>query len=180
MAWSKKPDFTADELRQMVEYNPETGDFTWRRSSLFSQRRNLQWGGKIAGSVEAQGYVILVIKGRNYKGHLLAWYYMTGEWPEHQVDHEDTVRSNNAWGNLRAATNQMNQFNKGPNKNNASGFKGVFKATNPARAKPWMAKISKGGESFHLGYFDTAEAAQAAYLAKAQQLAGEFARARSA
>ena len=175
MAWSKKPDFTAHELRDMVNYDPETGSFTWKWSDLFSNRRNLQWGGKPAGSIEAQGYVVLVIKGRNYKGHLLAWYHMTGEWPTEQVDHRDTVRSNNAWDNLRPATNQENQFNKGPNKNNRSGFKGVFLASNPTRSRPWMAKIRAEGKNVHLGYFETAELAQAAYYARAVQLAGDFA-----
>jgi len=180
MWFTRKPDFTADELRQMVDYCPHTGVFIWKVSPLFSNSRNAQYGGKIAGCIDAEGYLIVVIRRRNYKGHILAWYYMTGEWPAEQVDHRDTVRSNNSWENLRLATNQMNQFNKGPNKNNAVGIKGIYKVSDASRARPWKAKISKDGVKYHLGYFSTAEAAQAAYFTKAQQLAGEFARARSA
>lgn len=175
--WSKKPQFTAEQLRQMVHYCPETGVFTWKRSQLFSNARNAQYGGKVAGSIDAEGYRIIVIRRTNYKGHLLAWYYMTGEWPDHQVDHKDTDRANNVWLNLRQATNQQNQFNKGPNKNNRSGFKGVFLATNPARSKPWMAKIKVGDRSRHLGYFATPEEANEAYLQAATAAMGPFARA---
>lgn len=177
--WSKPPSFTAEQLRQMIEYCPDTGVFTWRVSSLFSNSRNAQFGGKRAGSLEDQGYWIIGLNGRWYKAHLLAWFYMTGEWPAEQIDHRDTVRSNNVWTNLRPATNQQNQFNKGPNRNNRSGFKGVFLATNPVRNKPWMAKIHAQGKNRHLGYFHTAQEANTAYLQAAQELAGVFARAQA-
>jgi hypothetical protein len=38
-----------------------------------------------------------------------------------------------------------------------------------------MAKIAMNGTPYHLGYFETAEAASLAYQAKALQLVGEFA-----
>ncbi len=171
----KKPDFTADEFRQMVHYCPETGEFTWKVSDLFSNGRNAQYGGKKAGSIDTEGYVIVVVNRTNYKGHRLAWYYMTGDWPDEQIDHRDTVRSNNIWTNLRLATNQMNQFNKGPNKNNRSGIKGIFPAT-ANRRHPWMAKIVMNGEKHHLGYFSSKEEAAAAYSVAAQHFAGAFAR----
>lgn len=161
----------------MVHYCPETGVFTWKVCSLFSNSRNAQYGGKVAGTIDAEGYLIIVLRRRNYKGHLLAWFYMTGEWPDNQIDHKDTVRSNNVWDNLRAATNQLNQFNRGPNTNNRSGFKGVFLASNSKRRRPWMAKISVGGAKKHLGYFETAELANQAYLRAAKAVAGDFARA---
>lgn len=166
---SLKPPFSAVELRDRLSYNPRTGVFLWTGRGL-----PYAYADKEAGSIEAEGYRVITIDGRSYKAHLLAWYYMTGEWPTDQIDHRDAVRSNNTWENLRPATNQMNQFNRGPNKNNRSGLKGVFRAS-CNRKRPWMAKIAKDGIKFHLGYFETAEAASAAYHAKAVQLAGEFA-----
>jgi hypothetical protein len=162
---SKRPTFSAQELRDLLTYIPDTGAFIWREG---------QRSGRDAGTIEAEGYRTITIHGRQYKAHLLAWYYTTGEWPENQVDHRDNDRANNRWENLRAATNRENQFNKGPNKNNRSGFKGVYLSTSNRR-RPWKAKISVYGKNVHLGYFDTAEAAQNAYLAMAVQLSGEFA-----
>jgi hypothetical protein len=158
-------------LRQKLQYSLETGQFRWREVGVDAAH-----AGKEAGHIDSEGYLIIGHQGRNYKAHLLAWYYMTGEWPEDQIDHRDTVRSNNAWPNLRIATNQQNQFNKGPNKNNRSGFKGVHRAPDN-RPRPWKAKIRAGGKNVHLGYFETAEAASAAYFEKASELFGEFARA---
>jgi hypothetical protein len=58
-------------------------------------------------------------------------------------------------------------------RNNRSGFKGV--AFVPQRRK-WRARITKGGRRYSLGNYETAEEAHAAYIAKARELFGEFAR----
>lgn len=107
--------------------------------------------------------------------HLLAWLYMTGEWPADEVDHEDTHRSHNWWSNLRAATSAQNAANRRTNVNNALGLKCVSRVARPG--KQYRARIYIAGKRVHLGYFRTAEEASAAYFKKAQEVFGEFARA---
>lgn len=89
------------------------------------------------------------------------------------VDHIDGNGLNNRRRNLRLATHAENQRNAALRVDNRSGFKGVFWYAATAK---WVAKIQINGASKHLGYFDSAEAAHAAYCAAADLFHGEFAR----
>lgn len=157
-----------ERLLAVLRYDPETGRFVWLQQLSF----RIQVGTD-AGSVRADGYIEVGIDGQNYLAHVLAWFYMTGAWPEKQVDHKDTVRSHNAWENLREATHGQNVCNSGLRANNTSGFKGVSFVKKLNR---WHARIMHEGTLHLLGYFDTPEAAHAAYARKAHELHGAFAR----
>ena len=74
---------------------------------------------------------------------------------KHQIDHIDHNTLNNAFENLRVVTNQVNQFNN----HVAKGY-----SWNKRLGK-WEAYIRVNRKRKHLGYFDTEEAARAAYLA---------------
>jgi hypothetical protein len=163
-------EITQADLREAVYYDPETGEFRWATAGW----RGKRVVGEIAGWVNADGYRVIAINGRSYYGHRLAFLYMKGEWPVGNVDHEDTDRSNNAWDNLRPASKSENGANRGANKNNSSGFKGV--TWNRAIGK-WQAQITLNRRHRVLGHFTDPETAHAAYLAAAQELHGEFARA---
>lgn len=160
---------TADRLKQLLHYDPETGVWTW----LKARGRNAPAGAR-AGRVQETGYRHIKIDGKIYKSGRLAHFYMTGKWPENLVDHEDTDKSNDRWTNLRDATRSQNQGNRPLNRNNKSGLKGVSWA---ARQKKWKADIRFGGRSRHLGYFISKEVAHEAYVTAARQYFGEFARA---
>lgn len=87
-------------------------------------------------------------------------------------DHRNGIRTDNRRLNLRACTPAQNSQNSKLSKRNTSGYKGVqwMKAK-----KKWQAKICANRKQKHLGLFDTAEAAHAAYCAAARELHGEFA-----
>jgi hypothetical protein len=110
------------------------------------------------------------IDGKRYYAHRLAWLYMTGKFPDQQIDHIDQDGTHNIWRNLREATNTQNAANS-RRRNNASGFKGVFWQ----RSRRWRASIMVNSRRIHLGYFNTPEEAYAVYLAAAQKYFGEFA-----
>lgn len=153
-----------EKLKKLVHYDPETGEFTWL----------VDRGRAKAGTKAKRGrspYIELRIEGKLYLGHRLAWFYMTGEWPP-RVDHEDTNKRNNCWSNLREATHQQNLCNRGRNKNNTTGYKGVY-LLEPGKYK---ASIKENGKSKHIGIFDSPVAAHQAYSAAALRLHGEFAR----
>ena len=156
---------TLNHLQGILSYSPESGNFVWL----------VQYGranpGNIAGSVRKDGYVTIKIEGRQYKAHRLAWLYMTGEWPKGRLDHKDNCQSNNRWENLRLATHSQNMANRKINKNNGSGYKGVS-----FKKGLYQAYVNKDGIRHWLGYFRTAEEAHAAYLIKAKELHGAFAR----
>lgn len=89
------------------------------------------------------------------------------------VDHIDGQKLNNQKSNLRVATKQQNQFNRGANKGSASKHKGVSWYS---KHKLWRASIRINKKTQHLGLFNTEEEAAAAYNAVATGLHGEYAR----
>lgn len=99
---------TVVQLKELLHYNPETGVFTWARS--VGQRARI---GRVAGSKVPSGYIKISVSKRVYSAHRLAWLYMTGSWPENEIDHVDNNPSNNAFSNLRAATKSQNAQNRG-------------------------------------------------------------------
>lgn len=105
---------TCSVLRCLVHYNKSTGEFT--RKDIIGER---------VGFVDAQGYTIISLLGKDYKAHRLAWLYVTGEWPKDQIDHINHKRSYNVWSNLREVTNSDNHKNLSLRKDNKSGVCGV-------------------------------------------------------
>lgn len=94
---------------------------------------------------------------------------MKGTWPKKDVEHRDGDKTNNKWSNLRLATRTENQGNARAR----VSLKGVTRV----RTGKYTAQIQKHMVKMHLGTFDTAEEAHAAYVRKAIELYGEFARA---
>lgn len=86
------------------------------------------------------------------------------------VDHIDGNSLNNQKQNLRICTQAENLRNRGKNKSNTSGYKGVY-----FNGKKWIAKIKSNYVSYSLGTFPTPEMAARAYDEKAKELHGSFA-----
>lgn len=162
----KSEKISANRLRQVLQYNTDTGDFVW-----LERLSNRAQVGQLAGSVAANGYVQIQINGRLYFAHRLAWLYVTGEYPKSQVDHRDRNRSNNAWINLREATPSENSCNKATN--NRSGVRGV---SWNKRAGKWVAQVSFRRITHYLGLFDSIEEAGYAVISMRGKLHGEFAK----
>ena len=172
----KKPLPTQALLRAVLDYDADTGIFRWKRNPAKPERWNSRWAGAEAGALKPSGYVIVTIDYELYRAHRLAWVYVNGDVlaPEDEIDHVDGVRSHNWIGNLRPATKTQNMANSaGWKERPAQGLpKGVFMC----RSK-FQASIFRNGKKMHLGTFDTAEEAHAAYLSMAAAVDGEFARA---
>lgn len=134
---------TVERLRELVRYDPLTGVFT-----NIAPRKKVRVGDR-AGTRESGRWVI-TIDYRHFPAARLAWLYMTGAWPTNQVDHEDRDPLNDAWLNLREATNKQNQENRSLDGRNKSGVKGVHWSN--ARSK-WVAQIRHNGKTHHLGLF---------------------------
>lgn len=161
-------ELTAAELRRLLSYNPDTGIFRWR-----VQMSNRAPTGSIAGSVATNGYRYISINRRKYTAHRLAWLYVRGEWPRAHVDHRHGARDDNRFEELREATVSQNLANRGAQRNNKCGSKGVH--WNSEREK-WVAQIHHFGQTTALGRFDTKHEAETAYAKAADKLFGEFAR----
>lgn len=171
----KAAGLTASRLREALVYDPETGLFSWRPKpgkTKHERAWNTRYAGSEAGATNAVGYRQVQIDGRIYLAHRLAWLYMTGEWPTDDIDHQDRVRTNNQWSNLRAATRTQNNGNAALRRDNTSGVKGVY--WHQGKGK-WHARIKCSGIDLSLGYHSSLRAAAAAYAKAAKDMFGEFA-----
>jgi hypothetical protein len=149
-------ELTAEYLRTEFYYSSELGKF-FRR---FEHQGRAPWAE--CGYTARKGYRQMRVAGRAYCVHRLAWLYMTGEWPKHQIDHKNRVVDDNRWCNLRDVSQSANKLNCGMYRNNKSGFRGVS-WYEPSRK--WLAQITRGGKRKHIGYFDSPEEAHEAFLA---------------
>lgn len=152
---------TAEQAREMFDYNPSTGQFI-RRSN-----------GERAGCLHrSSGYWVVKIKSRAVLAHRLAWLWVYGEWPDQLIDHRFRDKTDNRISELRKATNGQNVANSKARAK--SGFKGVYAA--PRMPGKWQAQINDlSGKTINIGTFATMEEASLAYQEAARARYGDFA-----
>lgn len=132
---------TQTKLKELLHYAPETGVFTWVKAT---NRRICI--GSIAGSVAGYRYRIIRICGKTHSAHRLAWLYIHGEFPEHDIDHINHDRHDNRIINLRSVTRGDNCRNRGYSPRNTSGHIGVV--FDKARGC-WTSRLFYDGKQVH-------------------------------
>lgn len=137
---------TLEYLKSILDYNPDTGIFIWK---VNGNNQFVKIGG-VAGHMRKNGYIVIRINKKNYRGHRLAWMYIYGEFPSEQIDHINHNRADNRISNLRLASNQENQRNASKRKDNTSGICGISWAK---RQNKWRADIKVNQKQINLGYF---------------------------
>ena len=157
-------DLSHERLKEILHYDPLTGNWTWLVK--VANRKT----GTVAGNINiSTGYYVIAINYRDYQAHRLAWFYMTGKWPNDQIDHIDQNKLNNRWDNLREATPQQNNRNVPVRKNSTTGITGVV-----IRRSSHVARIKVNKKYIHLGSYKTeAEAIRARQEAEIKYF-GEF------
>ncbi len=153
-------------LRDNLDYEPETGVFSWKLPG-FGRTVGKPIG--VKPRAEGKNYLMMRINGDLFYAHRLAWFYVNGYWPENVIDHIDGNKANNAISNLREATHAQNAARRvttrrfGPSR-------GVVPHQNG-----YVARIHHAGQRHYLGYFLDAEEAKKAYEDAAKRIHGEFA-----
>jgi len=146
-------------MKSLLDYNPQTGVFTWKVDRSWVKK------GQIAGTITSSGYRQIMVDGRKYTAHRLAWLFCYNEWPKGHLDHKDRDRANNAISNLRECTPRENLQNSTSSRG-SSKYRGV---TWHKKANKWVAHIGVNKKLIYLGSFDDElEAANAYTEAKAK------------
>lgn len=145
---------TQQRLKELLQYDPETGLFTRLQDKGPSKK------GTVAGTKRTKdGYISISIDYKKYQAHRLVFLYMTGTFPLKQVDHINRDREDNRFNNLRHVSPQENQHNNSLSKKNTSGVTGV--SWNKG-IKKWHAYIKVNYKRINLGFFNTIEEAKEA------------------
>lgn len=156
---------TAERLRELVHYNPDTGMFTGTENHNMAN-----YVGQPLG-VLSHGRRVIYLDNAPYIAAKLAFLYMEGYYPKELVDHKNRIKSDDRWDNLRLATYKENTRNRGLMGSNTSGVPGV----GLTREKNWRAYITVNAKQIHLGRFSSFEAAVAARKAAEITHFGAFA-----
>ncbi len=157
---------TQEQLKNLLNYCPETGQFTWIKPTSSKVKV-----GSIAGSPQSGGYIQIRINNKRYMAHRLAYLYIYSVWPKEFIDHINGIKTDNRICNLRDATNQQNQRNRGAQSNNTSGYKGVV-----AQGDKWRAQIIIDGKYKSLGLYYSKSEASYIYILASIKYFGEFVR----
>ncbi|WP_192798552.1 HNH endonuclease [Brucella anthropi] len=182
-----KPLPSPEVLRQLLNYDPETGKLFWKERGLewFSDDAKWtssevckRWNSRHAGreaftSLKPNGYFHGALLNRNMSAHRVAWAVFYGAYPMADIDHINGIRSDNRISNLRAASRSENLRNSFIRSDNTSGFKGVSYHQGTSK---WMAYIKTDRKRIYLGLYETAEQAHLAYCEAAKVHHGEFAK----
>lgn len=143
------------ELMEEVHYSPLSGYFYRLKSGK----------GKRVGDrcevMHPSGYVRIMVLGKRYPAHHLAWLYVNGSFPKDQIDHINGNRSDNRIENLRECSCKENHQNRKSKSGSKSKYLGVSWVG--ARSK-WVANIKCGKEKKQIGYFDSEGGAYEAYM----------------
>lgn len=152
---------TQEKLKEHLNYNPETGVFSWIKPTGDRVKP-----GYVAGCNKGD-YTIIRI-GKIYYAHRLAFLYMTGSFPKKHVDHINGSGRDNRWENIREVCPSENHKNRGISERNKSGSIGVFWSKSRLR---WVARIKVNGKNIHIGQYVNIEDAKESRL-KAELLHG--------
>lgn len=157
---------TQEKLKEFLDYDPETGIFTYSKTV---NPRALE--GQIARSVQSSGHLRIQINKKQYQLHHLAFLYMLGYLPQ-EVDHINRIPDDNKWENLRECTRSQNSYNSSIRSDNTSGVKGV---SWHKKLQKWRVRIYIDGKETNFGVFDSLE--DATFIAKEarRKYHGEFA-----
>lgn len=143
---------THKRLVEFLDYNPETGVFTWRHRPHTTK--------PFPGSISPRGELLIGIDGRRYSAHRLAWLYIHGSWPDGVIIPLDGDYLNLRLSNLSHETRQQASRRRTKRLDSKSGLRGVSWSALPKR---WVAQITVDGKHIPLGIFDLKEDASAAY-----------------
>lgn len=82
---TKVPNLSHEQVLEALEYNPATGVFRWK----ISPAKNVRSGTVAGGHSKGNAYRYIRLNGEEVTEGRLAWFYMTGNWPERRIRYKN-------------------------------------------------------------------------------------------
>lgn len=155
------------QLKEVLYYSSKSGVFAWKVN-----RRGNARAGDIAGhSHPIGGRIFISVNGKKYPRSHLAWLYTFGVFPSHELDHIDGNCVNDKISNLRDVDHKTNLENRTRANRRATGRSSNLLGVSWKKDKSkWVANISSGRVTKHLGYFENEIDAHKAYLIEKRKI----------
>lgn len=171
-------------VRELLDYDQETGKLFWKKRDIkwFSDGKknsaesymktwNARNAGKEALAAKSSGYKHGTIFSKYYRSHQIIWLWMTGEFPEYEIDHINGIRNDNRWVNLRDVNRSTNIRNTKLRNDNTTGYPGISFDT---KNKSLVASIYTDEGYKYLGRFRPEEIDKAIAVRKEAEQKYEY------
>lgn len=149
---------TVERLKELLDYDPESGVFTWR-----VDRNHNAKAGDIAGYVDKSiGYIRIRIDDVPHPAHRLAVIYHTGELipPLHDVHHLNEAKTDNRIDNLEVIHTRLHTCQHHSDRGTGFWPKCLYPGVMWDQSSgKWQARTKIDGCKYHLGMFTDAEEA---------------------
>lgn len=107
MRKNKTDSITFEEVDRLLNYNPDTGIFTWKIDRGTSCK-----AGSVAGGLNISGYMEIRFNKITIRSHRLAWLISNGSFPVGVIDHINRDKADNRLVNLRDVSYSENNLNR--------------------------------------------------------------------
>ena len=129
-----------------------------------------------AASIGSNWYALRVMRGKGKSKTVYLHRHLLNPPKGYLVDHINGSSLDNRRKNLRICSVAQNAKNRGIDRRNTSGYKGVTRINDTRRKNVWKAQLATKDKLFYLGCFASPVEAARMYNMKAKEIFGEFAR----
>jgi hypothetical protein len=136
---TKVPSLTHQQVRDALDYNPATGVFVWK----ISPAKNVAIGSVAGGKNGSGGYRSVRLSGEDVTEPRLAWFYMTGEWPERRVRYKNGDKNDCRFENLTLFNGLAGEFDH-KTRDGRRAYQNAYRAMTPVQQKARALRDSFG------------------------------------
>lgn len=139
---------------ERLDYNPETGVFTWVAS-----KTNCVKCGSVAGTIDRKGYRRIMLDGKKLAASRLAWDLCNPDdllKPGEEIDHINHIRDDNRISNLRKTNSTGNSRNRTLRVDSKFGLAGLGWRK---KEQKWIVQVGPKGAAYRGLFSDLLSAA---------------------